>query len=73
MTLIEKEEIIMGDDNTAEVLNTFFSDIVGNLKIEGYSNGDPFANNIRDPVFKCIVNKTKDFLFPFQKHKETKS
>ena len=51
MTLIENEEIIMGDDNTAEVLNTLFSNIVGNLKIEGYSNDDPFANNIRDPCF----------------------
>ena len=45
----------MGDDNTAEVLNTFFSNIVSNLKIEGYSNCDPLANNIRDPVLKCIV------------------
>ena len=44
----------MGDHNTAEVLNTFFSNNVSNLKIEGYSNCDPLANNIRDPVFKCI-------------------
>ena len=45
----------MGDSNTAEVLNTFFSNIVSNLKIEGYSNCDPLANNTRDPVLKCIV------------------
>ena len=45
----------MGDNNTTEVLNTFFSNIVSNLKIEGYSNCDPLANNIRDPVLKCIV------------------
>ena len=45
----------MDDDNTAEVLNTFFSNIVSNLKIEGYSNYDPSANNIIDPVLKCIV------------------
>ena len=45
----------MGDDNTAEFLNTFFSDIVSNLKIEGYSNCDPLANDIRDLVLKCIV------------------
>ena len=55
ITLIEKEKIIMGDDNTAEVLNTFFSNIASNLKIKGYSNCDPLANNIRDPVLKCIV------------------
>ena len=54
MTIIVKEEIIMGDHNTAEVLNTFFSNNVSNLKFEGYSNCDPLANNIRDPVFKCI-------------------
>ena len=41
VTLIEKAEMIMGDDNTAEVLNTFFSNIVSNLKMEGYSNCDP--------------------------------
>ena len=55
ITLIEKEEIIMGDDNTAKVLNTCFSNIVSNLKIEGYSNCDPLANNIRHPVLKYIV------------------
>ena len=55
MTLIEKEEIIMGDDNTVEILSNFFSNIVSNLKIEGYSNCDPLANNIKDPVLKCIV------------------
>ena len=55
ITLIDKEDIIMGNDNTAEVLNTLFSNIVSNLKIEGYSNCDPLANNIRDPVLKCVV------------------
>ena len=55
ITLIDKEEIIIGDNNTAEVLNTFFSSIVSNLKIDGYSNSDPLANNIRDPVLKYIV------------------
>ena len=88
ITLIEKEEIITGDDNTQEILNTFFSNIVRDLKIELYSNCDPLANNIRDPVLKCKVKyrnhpsillleksttKTDDFLFPFQKYKETKS
>ena len=55
ITLIEKEETIMGGDNTVEVLNIFFSNILRNLKIEGYSNCDPLANNIRDPVLKYIV------------------
>ena len=55
ITLLEEEEIIIGGDNTAKVLNTFFSNIVSNIKIEEYSNCDPLANNIRDPVLKCIV------------------
>ena len=38
MTLIDKEEIIMGDCNTATFLNTFFSNIVSNLNIPEYSN-----------------------------------
>ena len=45
----------MGDDNTAEVLNIFFSNIVSNRNIEEYSNCDPLVNHIRDSVLKCIV------------------
>ena len=45
----------MSNDNTAEVLNTFFSNIRSNLNIKGYSNCDPqTASNISDPVLKCI-------------------
>ena len=32
MTLLDKEEIIAGDYNTAKVFNTFFPNIVSNLK-----------------------------------------
>ena len=45
----------MGDDNTAEFFNTFFSNIESNLMSEGYSNCNPLANNIKDPVLKCRV------------------
>ena len=55
MTLIDNEEIIMGDYNTAKVLNTFFSNIVSNLNIAEYSNCEPLANNISDPILKCVV------------------
>ena len=44
-TLVEKKEVIMGNDNTAKVLNTFFS----------FFSNDLLANNIRDSVLKCIV------------------
>ena len=55
MTLIDKEVIIMGEYNTAEVLNTFFSKIVTNLNIAEYSNFEPLASNISDPVLKSIT------------------
>ena len=55
IALIEKEEITMGDVNIAEVLNTFFANIVSILKIEGYLNCDPLASNFSDPVLKCVL------------------
>ena len=53
ITLIDNEKIIMGDNNNAEVLNTFFPNIVSNLKIEGYSNCDSLADNIRSCLHTC--------------------
>ena len=55
MTLIDDEEITMDNCNTAKVLNTFFSNIVSNLNIAEYSNCEPLASNISDPVLKCVV------------------
>ena len=55
ITLVEKEEIIMSDNNTAKVLNSFFSNTVSNLKIEGHSNCATLDNKIRDPFLKCIA------------------
>ena len=59
MTLIDNEEIIMDDYNTARVLNTSFSNIVSNLNIAKYSNCEPLANNISDPILKCVVKYRK--------------
>ena len=55
MILIDKEDIIMGDYNTAKVSKTFLSYIVSNLNIAEYSNCQSLANNISDPVLKCAV------------------
>ena len=55
MTLIDKEEIIVGDYDTAKVLNSFFSNIDSNLNIAEYLNCEPHANNISDPVLKFAV------------------
>ena len=59
MTLLANEKIIMGHYNTAKVLNTFFSNIVSNLNIPEYSNCEPLANNISDPILKCVVKFKK--------------
>ena len=36
ITLIEENEIVSNDENTAQVLNNFFSNIVGSLNIPEY-------------------------------------
>ena len=55
VTLIEEDEIVESDINTAQILNTFFSIIVSNLKISEYVNRDPISDNINDPVIKSSV------------------
>ena len=42
ITLIEGNEIVSNDENTAQGLNTFFSNIVGNLNIPEYVTNDLF-------------------------------
>ena len=37
------------------VLNTFFSNVVTNLKIPEYADYDPIANNIIDPILKVVA------------------
>ena len=36
-------------------MNTFFTNTVSNLNIAEYLNCEPLANNICDPVLKCVV------------------
>ena len=55
MSLIDKKEILIGDYNNTKVLNTIFSNIASNLLIAEYSNCEPLANNISDPVLKCVL------------------
>ena len=42
LTLIENDEIVESDTNTAQILNTFFSNIIINLEIAEYAKCDPF-------------------------------
>ena len=55
INLTENGEYVKTKIKTAEVLNSFFSNIVKNLKIPQYSNFDPNAQNIEDPTLKAIV------------------
>ena len=55
ITLIEEDEIIGNDSDTARVLNTLFSNIVSNLKIPEYTKCDPLSEFISDSVLKSIV------------------
>ena len=59
INLVEKGEILKTDLETAEVLNTFFGNIVKNLEINQYSNFDPVINNFKDPTMRAIL-KYKD-------------
>ena len=46
----------MGNDSdSARVLNTFFSNIVSNLKIADYTKCEPLSQFISDPVLKSMV------------------
>ena len=55
ITLIDNGEVVATEQDTANVLNTFFSNIVTNLKIPEYADYDPIANNISDPILKVII------------------
>ena len=39
----------------SQVLDTFFSNIVGSLNIPEYVTNDPISGNISDPIVKLIV------------------
>ena len=51
ITLVTGEEIINEDWENTEILDTFFSNAVKNLKIPEYQETDPLANNIYHPIF----------------------
>ena len=82
ITLIEENEIVSNDENTAQVLNTFFSNIAGSLNIPEYVTNDPISGNISyiKPIVKyrkhpsiltigevCKERKKKHAAFSFSK------
>ena len=50
----EKGEILKTESETAETLNSFFSNIVKNLDFSRYSDSDYVTENITDPNLKAI-------------------
>ena len=54
-TLVKNEKVIDKERKATELLNTFFSNIVGNLNIAEYRTCNPLANEISDPALKAIV------------------
>ena len=55
ITLIEEIEIVSNDESKVQVLNIFFSNIVGSLNILKYATNNPISDNINDPIIKLIV------------------
>ena len=53
--MTDKRENIKADLKTAEVLNTFFENIVKDLEKNQYSNFDPVINNAKDPTLRAIL------------------
>ena len=54
--LVENDEIISEDRKIAESLNSFFSNIVKNLKIPEYRlHNDSLFENVSNPIFKAIL------------------
>ena len=59
ITLIEENEIVSDDEDTAQVINTFFSNIIGSLDIPEYVTNNPIPDKIGDPIIKLILKYRK--------------
>ena len=59
INISEKDKILKTESETAESLNSFFSNIVKNLNISRYREFDLATENIADPTLKAIF-KYKD-------------
>ena len=55
ITLLEQNNNVENDKKTATILNDFFSNIITNLGIPQYIQGEPVSQNIDDLLMKAIV------------------
>ena len=71
INISEKGKILKTESETAESLNSFFSNIVKNLNISRYSEFDPVTENIADPTLKAIFKyKEHPSILAIQSHCE---
>ena len=55
INLIENNELVKTDLETAQLLNKIFSNIVQNLDISRYSSDEPFVSNNNYATLKVIL------------------
>ena len=71
ITLVEGDKITSEDKSNAEILNSFFSNAVKNLKIPEFNEINPLAENVPHPVFKAFLNiKTTQVLLLLKTQEE---
>ena len=59
ITLVENDKILTQDIKVAEELNSFFSNVVKNLKILEYSEKNPLPEKIANPILKSVLKYDK--------------
>ena len=52
ITLTDNGKVVSIEPDIANVLNTFYSNIVTNLRFPEHAYYDPIAKNISDPIYK---------------------
>ena len=55
INLLEDDNIVENDKNTASVLNEFFSNIITTLGIPRYNKTKPVSHKVGDPLMKAII------------------
>ena len=55
ITLVQEDKITENDENTASILNEFFSNITTTLGIPQYNEAEPVSYNIGDPLMKATM------------------
>ena len=58
--LVENNELVKTDLETAEVLNNFFSNIIQNLDLPRYSNNEPLLSNSNDATTLKVILKYRN-------------